>query len=374
MVAIEAIEEFKIHDIIWNPSDHTPISITLKLNMLNSDYTKCASADILTERFNDQLLKPKKIVTSDVNWDGFQRLVESDSYSYQDKVDNLKSDPSLESLDSLVNQLSKSVYNAASVNSSCPTDVDTKSDNDILHTMEDFLSNHHVGDDNAIEWQRVRDEAVEHLRKDVSHKDRLNWNMALNSSDSRALWTAIDWKGSFTTTDTEEKPDLDDLAAHFAAKGQAGRDSSVLCEVSGNSNVPMMDNDITIEEIVSAQKEMKDKSSGDGWVKKMVTSLPASMLLLLQLIYNTILKYHVFPTSWRTTVVGEIFKNKGIRSEGKNYRGISLVQLLAKLFDIIILKRFKGWFKPADEQTAYQSERGSPDHVFLLRCIMQYAK
>ena len=72
--------------------------------------------------------------------------------------------------------------------------------------------------------------------------------------------------------------------------------------------------------------------------------------------------------------MGEIFKNKGLRAASKNYRGISLVQLLAKLFDIVLLKRFKKWFKPADEQTAYQAERGSPDHVFLLRCMSQHAK
>ena len=86
MVAIEALQEFRIHDILWNPSDHTPISVTLKLCMSNADYTKTASADLLTERFNDQVSKPKKIIASDVNWDGFQTLVESDSHSYQDKV------------------------------------------------------------------------------------------------------------------------------------------------------------------------------------------------------------------------------------------------------------------------------------------------
>ena len=32
------------------------------------------------------------------------------------------------------------------------------------------------------------------------------------------------------------------------------------------------------------------------------------------------------------------------------------------------------WFVPADGQTAYQSKRGSADHVFLLRCMTQYAK
>ena len=106
----------------------------------------------------------------------------------------------------------------------------------------------------------------------------------------------------------------------------------------------------------------------------MVTNLPATVLLVLQLIYNTILSCHLFPTQWRTTVINEIFKNKGLASLSKNYRGISLVQLLAKLFDFIILERFKKWFKPADEQTAYQEKKGSADHVFLLRCMMQYAK
>ena len=240
--------------------------------------------------------------------------------------------------------------------------------------MEDFLSSHHVDHDKLHEWQLVRDEAVEYLRKDVSRKDHLNWSSALSSNDARSLWMTINWKGSFASAEVGGVPELDDLAAHFAAKGQAGRDSSVLCEVTGDNYVPALDDDITLDEIVTAQNELKDKSSGDGWCKKMVTSFPAPLLLLLQLIYNTILKFHIFPTAWRTTVVGEIFKNKGLRDASKNYRGISLVQLLAKLFDIVLLKRFKKWFKPADEQTAYQAERGSPDHVFLLRCMTQHAK
>ena len=82
----------------------------------------------------------------------------------------------------------------------------------------------------------------------------------------------------------------------------------------------------------------------------------------------------MFPTSWRISVINELFKNKGLPSISKNYRGISLVQLLAKLFDFILLERFKKWFTPADEQTAYQEKKGGADHVFLLRCMMQYAR
>ena len=145
--------------------------------------------------------------------------------------------------------------------------------------------------------------------------------------------------------------------------------------MKGTSYVECLDKDVSIDEMKSGMKNLKeDKSSGDGWVKKMLTNLPVSLLLILQMIYNCILKFHVFPTQWRTTLVNEIFKHKGSPTEGKNYRGISLVQLLAKLFDFILLDRFKKWFVPADGQTAYQNEKGSADHVFLLRCMSQYAK
>ena len=47
---------------------------------------------------------------------------------------------------------------------------------------------------------------------------------------------------------------------------------------------------------------------------------------------------------------------------------------MAKLSDFILLERFKKWFMPADEQSAYQTNKGSADHVFLLRCMTQHAK
>ena len=48
--------------------------------------------------------------------------------------------------------------------------------------------------------------------------------------------------------------------------------------------------------------------------------------------------------------------------------------MLYKWFDFILLERFKAWFKPADEQTAYQSLKSCADHIFLLRALICYAK
>ena len=42
----------------------------------------------------------------------------------------------------------------------------------------------------------------------------------------------------------------------------------------------------------STKNSKEDESVGDGWVKKIATNLPLLVLLVLQSIYNTILKFH----------------------------------------------------------------------------------
>ena len=89
----------------------------------------------------------------------------------------------------------------------------------------------------------------------------------------------------------------------------------------------------------------------------MLVNAPIVILYALQVILNSMLNHHMFPTNWRITVVSEFFKNKGSLIDATKYRPISLVQLLAKLFDFILLGRFKNWFVPADRQTAYQASK-----------------
>ena len=58
-----------------------------------------------------------------------------------------------------------------------------------------------------------------------------------------------------------KKPDLQDLATHFAGKGQAGWDSTVLNEVKGTSYVECLDKDVTTDEIKSGMKNLKEEKS-----------------------------------------------------------------------------------------------------------------
>ena len=98
----------------------------------------------------------------------------------------------------------------------------------------------------------------------------------------------------------------------------------------------------------------------------MITEIKDGLFPILLLMFNIILVNSV----WVSVVIA-LFKNKGMRSIAKYFRPVSLVKMLSKLFDFVLLDRFKKWFHPNDRQTAYQEGKGSGDHIFLMRCWIQ---
>ena len=98
-------------------------------------------------------------------------------------------------------------------------------------------------------------------------------------------------------------------------KGESFEDSTLLSDVRGDTFVQELDGDITLGEIDNATKRLKEKASGDGWMRKMLMNLPVCLVYALQIIYNTVLSAHTYPTRWRTTIVNEIFKNKETRDK-----------------------------------------------------------
>ena len=106
----------------------------------------------------------------------------------------------------------------------------------------------------------------------------------------------------------------------------------------------------------------------------MITSVADSLFPILCFIFNFILSHSIFPTAWITTLINAIFKNNGSRLLAIYYRPVSLVHMSSKLFNFILLSRFKKWFFPVDEQSAYQPGRSCADNIFLIRCLINLAK
>ena len=367
---LTAVRSLSIHNTIWNPSDHTPVSVEVELDVTDDNLAVEASIDILSQPSRNDMVKAKKIRPEEIDWDAYRTLVESDHAFYTDKVELLQREKGLKNLDSVVNVLSDSLYKSATT--LAPTRNKVNDDvliRDPLIVEADEIHQQWVqGEKTTGEWSSVRDEVITHLKKNVAAKERSAWATALSERDPKVLWQKINWKGNMETTAASSKPPLSDLRDHFLKKGQSVEDSTLLSDVTGDAYVPALDDEISMEELTTATtKHLKERATGDGWAKKMIVNLPQTMLTTLLIIYNTILSTHTYPTQWRTTIVNEIFKNKGESDQSKNYRGISLVYMLCKVYDFIMCNRFTKWFRPNDGQSAYQDGKSGSDYVFLLR-------
>ena len=74
-------------------------------------------------------------------------------------------------------------------------------------------------------------------------------------------------------------------------KSETSDDSTLLSEIDSSQYVPILDDEINMEEIMKAHSILKEeKSTADGWTKRMVTCVPLAVLLVFQVIYNSILK------------------------------------------------------------------------------------
>ena len=68
-----------------------------------------------------------------------------------------------------------------------------------------------------------------------------------------------------------------------------------------------------------------------------------------------------------------IFK-KGNRQERRNYRGISVINSITRLYDMVLCARLKRWFLPYREQAGAQKGCGCMEHIVTLRLLTDFAK
>ena len=59
----------------------------------------------------------------------------------------------------------------------------------------------------------------------------------------------------------------------------------------------------------------------------------------LVIFFNLVLKTNVMPNDWKCALVTPLYKSKGSKQNCNNYRGISLLSPIAKLFEIVLSRQ-----------------------------------
>ena len=130
--------------------------------------------------------------------------------------------------------------------------------------------------------------------------------------------------------------------------------------------------DFTFEEVSQNIKNLQnDKSEGIDYIKnEYLKSCPIEVIQLAVLLFNLILKTGIVPTEWSIGLIVPIFKKKGSPHDPNNYRGITLLSCLGKLFTLCINVRLNLYATHrgviGEEQAAFREHYSTLDHIFVL--------
>ena len=326
---IKHLSNFKVWKDISLPSDHAPISVTLypSTSDVSSLYSRAGylgdHAIMYTKNSNTLIKRPIKF--NQINLESFcNNLVRLDL-------------PVLDhyNIDGYVNSVSNILYEC-SQNSQTRYNVSNNNDNSLER-----------------------------------------WDRLLNDNDDARVWQAIDWKGQYQENndnricpnDEQFKDFYEELLNHT----RVAEDPIDLNDY--NVTIPVLDGEILENEVRTQIHKLKSGKSGgpDGLCPGLFKVLPVQWVMMFISLFNVIFSTARYPTPWQLARLVTIFK-RGDRVLPVNYRGINIINVIAKLYDMVLCSRLMQWFSPYREQAGGQPKRGCIEHVVTLRLLLDLAK
>ena len=202
------------------------------------------------------------------------------------------------------------------------------------------------------------------------------WNNILSSGNDKSLWAAINWNGTIgDIVANNDKPSDVEFCKHFETLLNRPVESDLSdYQPTTQCYIPVLDDPITPYEVDTCIKKLKsNKAAGiDGIPPGIIQLLPDEWIILLTFIFNQIFTTS-YPSLWSQLRVFTIFK-KGMITDPKNYRGISILSAIPKIYDMILGNRFGLWYTPRVEQAGAQPKRGCEEQILTIRLLMDIAR
>ena len=157
---------------------------------------------------------------------------------------------------------------------------------------------------------------------------------SFRTENPRVFWQYIR-KVSDEVQDESTIIPLDRFADHFRKLNDGALPGSPVNAIPGHEYNDVTDDEISVEEVKSAINGLKKhKAPGmDTLDPPVYKSFTEPLINHLTMLYNQVLSSGEYPSTWSVGKIKPIFKN-GSKSDPNNYRGISLLNVMAKLLSI----------------------------------------
>ena len=98
-----------------------------------------------------------------------------------------------------------------------------------------------------------------------------------------------------------------------------------------------------------------------------------SLIKLITKLFSVILDTGIIPTEWTIGIIRPIYKKKGSINDPDNYRGITLLSCIGKLFTSIINERLSKFLNNnkllGEEQAGFREKYSTIDHFFYMQVL-----
>ena len=146
-----------------------------------------------------------------------------------------------------------------------------------------------------------------------------------------------------------------------------------ICVEQGNQDD--VNRDVTLCEIDNVIDDLsQNKAPGqDGIGNEIIQKARVILTPMLHRLFNSILSTGIFPDEWCKAVIVPIYK-KGNVNDPKNYRAVSLLPCISKIFTKIISNRLYKWANEAGKISEFQSGfvkgKSTIDNLYILQSLI----
>ena len=202
----------------------------------------------------------------------------------------------------------------------------------------------------------------------------------LKSNNSKEYWNLLNKCSN--PQNKESDIDLDIFRDHFKKISNKENDinNGETDYSTLNADVGSINEDInvdfTTDEIKTLICKLKNgKACGIDHIRnEFLKNCPDTVVNLVVRLFNIVLTSGIIPEEWCIGTIIPIYKKKGSPKSPDNYRGITLLSCVGKLFTSVINNRLTEFINASgsmgDEQAGFRYGYSTTDHIFTLHAIV----
>ncbi|XP_055613688.1 uncharacterized protein LOC129760128 [Uranotaenia lowii] len=205
------------------------------------------------------------------------------------------------------------------------------------------------------------------IQRDFKTKTKSFWQYTKDQRKESGLPPSMFLDDNLATSE----PEICDLFADkFRSVFDSNSISSDLPHLNTWLNQIVVDDDI----ILKATAKLKHSLSAgpDGIPATFLKRYISHMLIPLKIIFRVSLDQSTFPSLWKEAYMFPVHK-KGDRRNVNNYRGISALCAIAKLFELVVLEPIFSYCKPyfSNEQHGFMPKRSTTTNLLTFTSTVQ---